>query len=502
MKKRITALFTVFSLLFATILGRIGYVSMASTYSVSENYNSYSMIIDTNYPNLYYSNLEKINNNKIEYVAIIKPDEKNIGELSKLFTYSERQEILNELRNGYPVIKSIDLRNKNKTNHIKTVKVYTDNITNLRQLISIESNGLLSYLNSDYAVKKINYSIDAKGRLLSGDDGKVTDVNYGNRYGLKLTIDKDIQNLAYSCSEKIDNGAIIIMDVNASNILACVSKPDDVYINKCFSEYAVGSIFKLIVAATAIENNCLLTYKCDGKIKVGDTVFSCQNNHIHGEQNLKTALANSCNCYFVNLALNLGKNNILNTSKKLGFDSKINLYDDWSVSSSHLPSSTTLNSKGQLSLLGFGQGELLATPLQMCSALCTIANGGVFNTPKLISDTVTENGELKNYQYKQCTQKVLQKSTCDTLLNYMRYTVSNGTAKNADTDENQSAGKTATAQTGQYENGNEILNTWFAGVYPYNNPKYAIVILNENGSSGAEDCCPIFRSIVENLKML
>ena len=62
-----------------------------------------------------------------------------------------------------------------------------------------------------------------------------------------------------------------------------------------------------------------------------------------------------------------------------------------------------------------------------------------------------------------------------------------------------SAGKTSTAQSGRYENGTEILNTWFAGVYPYDNPEYAIVVMTENGKSGAGDCCPIFRAIVEKL---
>ena len=46
---------------------------------------------------------------------------------------------------------------------------------------------------------------------------------------------------------------------------------------------------------------------------------------------------------------------------------------------------------------------------------------------------------------------------------------------------------------------NEYLNTWFAGVYPYDNPKYAVVVMKEHGKSGSQDCCPIFRTIVEKL---
>jgi cell division protein FtsI/penicillin-binding protein 2 len=84
----------------------------------------------------------------------------------------------------------------------------------------------------------------------------------------------------------------------------------------------------------------------------------------------------------------------------------------------------------------------------------------------------------------------------------MRYVVTNGTGYKAETTSHKSAGKTATAQTGQYEDGVELLNTWFAGLYPYDNPKYAIVIMTEKGTSGSENCCPIFSTIVEKLETL
>ena len=80
----------------------------------------------------------------------------------------------------------------------------------------------------------------------------------------------------------------------------------------------------------------------------------------------------------------------------------------------------------------------------------------------------------------------------------MKYVVSNGTGANAYYD-GKTAGKTATAQSGIYANGKEVLNTWFAGFYPYNNPKYTIVVMREDGISGSGDCCPIFRRIVEKL---
>ncbi|MGN0523247.1 MAG: penicillin-binding transpeptidase domain-containing protein [Eubacterium sp.] len=497
MSKRFFCMLISFSLLFSAVIGRIGFVSLSGSYAVSEGYNSFILTIDSAYPTLYYSNLQRINNNKYKYVAVIRQSERDIAELYRLFEYDERQKILEELKNGYPVIRYVDIETKNKANSIQIFKAY-DSENSLKQLVSASSGGLLSYLDSNYATKKISFSIDAKGRILAGDKGNIIENNYGDYYGLKLTIDKNVQEIAYDACKDMKSGALIVMDVKTSKILACVSKPDDSYINKCFSNYTVGSVFKLVVAAAALENNIDLKYTCKGTIKVADTEYSCQANHIHGEQNIKTALANSCNCYFVNLALNLGAENIIETAKSLGFDEYINIYDSWNIKGSTLPDENVLNSKGQLSLLGFGQGKLLSTPLQICNSLCTIANNGIYNKPFLVEGIVDSKGNINLNKFVD-GKKALSNETGEKIVNYMRYVVSGGTGKAADTDKGLSAGKTATAQTGQYVNGVELLNTWFAGVYPYNQPKYAIVVMTEQGTSGAKDCCPIFSTIVEKL---
>ena len=92
----------------------------------------------------------------------------------------------------------------------------------------------------------------------------------------------------------------------------------------------------------------------------------------------------------------------------------------------------------------------------------------------------------------------MSEKTAETLREYMRYVVTNGTGMPAEYN-NNSAGKTSTAESGIYVENKEILNTWFAGFYPYDNPKYAIVVLTEDGVSGSTDCCPVFRTIVENI---
>jgi cell division protein FtsI/penicillin-binding protein 2 len=498
MRKRIICLSIVVTLFITGICGRIGYIIFSGSYTVSEGYNSYVQTIDTLSPYLYYSNFSKMTNNENVYVAVIRPNAQCLNELNRLFNYTECQNIIEELKQGYPIVKVIDSEKKNRVKNIEIYKATTTN-NNCFQLIDAKSSGLMKYLDNSVGSRKITFSIDAKGRLLTGDDGTIVDDNYDTKEGLKLSIDKKIQQITYSACASMKNGCAIVMNVEDSSILACVTKPDSSYINKPFSQYSVGSVFKIVVAACAVENGVDLKYTCNGSITVGDTKYSCQSNHIHGYQTLKMALANSCNCYFVNLALTLGKDKIIDTANKLGFDDITTIYNDWQVTNAILPSNDELSSKGQLALLGFGQGKLMSTPLQICSTLCTIANGGMKNVSKLIVSTVDSKGNETKVKYES-SQRALSKDTCDTVLKYLRYVVSNGTGINADTDSHQSAGKTATAQTGQFIDGKEQLNTWFAGVYPYDEPKYAIVIMTEQGESGAVDCCPIFSTIIESLE--
>jgi penicillin-binding protein 2 len=144
---------------------------------------------------------------------------------------------------------------------------------------------------------------------------------------------------------------------------------------------------------------------------------------------------------------------------------------------------------------------LTSSPLQIASLLCTIANDGYFSQPKLVMSNINNENVQEDIAYPS-KEKVLKTNTCKKLIEYMRYVVTDGTAHIMMNGDKKSAGKTATAQTGQYSDGIEKLNTWFIGLYPYDKPKYAIVVMTEQGSSGAEDCCPIFSTIVGHLKKM
>lgn len=487
MSKRILSLALFFSFVFTSVVGRCFYVSTNKTYAVADSYNSISLDINKLYTNIYDRNNKPLNNNSTSLVAIIRPNERDMSELHLLFNTDEVKSITTELSEGKPVIKPIT--RYAQTKYIKVVEIINENSEDMlcKHLINRYYGGLETAVSKEIGKCSINYSVDALGRILSGDEGKLINKNYNNKDGVKISIDRDIQQIVETSANNIKKGAVVVMDVNTSQILASYSKGED-YINRAASPYAVGSIFKLVVTACAIENGVYLTYDCKNNITVGDTTYHCQKNKAHGKQNMKQALANSCNCYFVNLALKLGADKLYNFTDRFQINNTCKVYNTYSVKSGHLLSREKLYSKGQLALIGFGQGELTDTPIHFASIVGALVNGGYYIQPTL---------ELKKSSKKQ----VISPKTSQKMRKYMRYVVSNGTGISADFN-NKSAGKTATAQSGIYVDGKEILNTWFVGIYPYDEPKYSIVIMCEDGKSGAGDCCPIFCTIVEKLDEL
>lgn len=485
MRKRLISLICVFSLIFAGIAGRCAYIALGTDYQVSDSYNSYTLNIGKLYTNIYDCRGIRMNNNDRSYIAVIRPNEKCLNELDKLFTEQEIAEITSELSQGYPIIRTVS--QKADTQYIKIFEKIGDDNVPAPQLLKKEYGGLEQYAGEEIGSLSVNFSVDALGRLLTGDDGTIVDDDYDNNDGIVISIDSKIQKIAEESAKNLPKGAVVVMDADTSRVLASVSKGDD-YINRAISPYAVGSVFKMIVCACAIENNLNPVFNCTSKIKVSDTEFHCQNNNSHGIQNMKQALANSCNCYFVNLALELGSDEIVKTAEKFGFGKAYELYNNWTVKAGTFPSESELNSLGQLALIGFGQGMLTDSPMHFASAVSCIANGGNYTPATLDITEVSEN-------------KIISENTSEKLKEYMRFVVSDGTGAAADYD-GKSAGKTATAQSGIYKNGIEVLNTWFAGFYPYKNPKYTIVVMREDGVSGAGDCCPIFYSIVEKLSKI
>ena len=217
---------------------------------------------------------------------------------------------------------------------------------------------------------------------------------------------------------------------------------------------------------------------------------------------LKRAITYSCNPYFIELACSIGGKQLLKTAEKLGFNKSTDLGNGYFTDKGNLPDIKELNSDAAIGNLGFGQGSLLATPLQVANCYAVIANGGYYNEPTLIKGYIDENNKITNGS-KSKKEKVLESETCNILKEYLLNVVTEGTGKTAFTALFDSCGKTATAESGQFnKNGDEIVHTWFVSFFPYKNPQYVICVMKENGVSGGIDCTPAVKEIGEEIYIL
>ena len=365
-----------------------------------------------------------------------------------------------------------------------------------------------NFLSENSGKLTVSFQVDAVGRVLAGMDKYINDNNFTSKAGVVLTLDSTIQKAAESAldSSNIKSGATVIMKVHTGEILAMASVPTydpnniadyltaegSPFINKALMSYSVGSIFKPFVAACAIENGISpeFKYECKGKITVGDRGFRCYDNKAHGKINMTEALEVSCNCYFVNLINKIDTEHLLSLCKKSGLGQELTLAPGISSAKGILPSEKSLESKGTLANFAFGQGEFLASPLQISSLYHTLTTGN-YITPNLVMG-FTNNIGLMTKEKSAEPIKVLSDEAVSLISKMLSsagesYNISGG------------AGKTGTAQSGVYNDGKETLRTWFAGYYPAEKPEYIIVILCENGRSGTADCVPVFKEIIKGL---
>ncbi len=361
----------------------------------------------------------------------------------------------------------------------------------------------------------VTYYTDGTGRLLLGEEIVLsTDENFEHA-GVVLSLDGDIQLAAEKALLSTEKGAAVVLDAQTGEILAAASVPsfdpneieeyldaeNAPFVNRAFSAYTVGSTWKLLVVATALESGIPTErrFNCTGKIEVEGRVYKCHWELGHGEIDMKRALEISCNPYFIDLALEVGGEKILDTAKNLGFGAGNSLAEGLSSASGKLPDENSLKAKTALASFAFGQGKLMATPLQLTVLASAIANGGKAVTPKLVLGTYDKNGNYSESP-SYVPNPVMSEKTAEILREMMVSVVENGSGKNAKPHSGAAGGKTASAQTGQFDSdGNEIIHAWFLGFYPAEDPRYAIVVLAEGMNSGGDFAAPIFKEICEAL---
>ena len=374
------------------------------------------------------------------------------------------------------------------------------------------------WLASCDSAADITFTVSGVGEVLAGAESSLQ-ISGRAGGGIVTTLDHRIQEITERELSALDvPGAAVVLDCRSGDILACASTPvyapDDLaaalddpqspFINRALSAYSVGSVFKLVIAAAALENgfNPLYRYDCSGQISIYGKRFRCHKWNGHGLLDMEGALVNSCNPYFISLTRLLPAAVLHDLAADFGFGQTIPLADGIVSAAGTLQSVRDLQIDAEKANFSFGQGRLLASPLQVAAMTACIANDGIFCTPRLVLGR-TADGTALAEQSDTRSRRVLQSETAEMIREMMAAVLEKSDSANGKPYNTRAGGKTSTAQTGQFDDsGTELCHAWMTGFFPLSSPRYAVTVFAENGGSGNETAAPVFRAVIEAMMRL
>ena len=359
----------------------------------------------------------------------------------------------------------------------------------------------------------VSYKVDAYGRALAVGR-RIQGAYEEGGQSVVLTLDERIQTLAEQVArDKIGSGAVIVVELPNCEIRAMVSVPDfsvtDIepaltdkrspLLNRAVSAYNAGSVFKLVTAAAALENGISenLAFDCKGSTTVAGRTFKCNNEHGHGMMDMEDAMAQSCNNYFICLAQQVGGKALRAMAERFGIGRRLELAPGMYGAGGRLPDERALSAPHALANFSFGQGDLMVTPLQMCAVVQIITNDGNALPPSLVERTLDQNGRTAADYAQKTATPVISKRTAKLLKKFMIQCVENGTGRPGAPDIGGAGAKTGTAETGWKKDNRSVTQAWYVGFCPTEQPRYAVVVLTEDGHGGGATSGPAFKAIAD-----
>jgi penicillin-binding protein 2 len=344
------------------------------------------------------------------------------------------------------------------------------------------------------------------------------------------TVDRRIQEAAEKAMEG-HAGAVVVMDPRNGDVLAMVSTPafqidrftgaidreswlrvmkdpEFPMLNRTIqSQYAPGSVFKIVVAAAGLQEKTLTpadrTY-CNGEFQLGTWTFKDWKREGHGTVDALDAMRHSCNVFFYQAGLKIGGAAITKYASAFGLGQATGI-DLGAEKFGLIPSPKTRGRRGvaafqagEIVNMSIGQGQVLVTPMQVARFMAAVANGGVLWKPRLVqrierpergvvwSDTGTVTGHV---ELNPAVWAFLRQSLWAVVND-------NGTGAGARIPGLDIAGKTGTAQmiaNSKAEKGQD--HAWFASFAPVKDPEVVVVVLVERGGKGGQVAAPIARKI-------
>lgn len=323
---------------------------------------------------------------------------------------------------------------------------------------------------------------------------------------LYMTIDSEVNKVARQALGNY-NGTVGVYNYETGQIVCMVSTPDydpqnppavdpnetsGIFINKFLSATITpGSIFKIITTVAAIEkmpDYDNFKYTCQGKTLINNEKITCP--HTHGYQDAYGALANSCNCAYGHLAVDLGAKTLKKYTSKANLDAS---YDVDGIQTKagtfNFPDEATIS----LGWAGIGQYEDQVNPLSYMVFMGAVANGGKAAMPYLIDSIKVENAFDVRKGKTVMTDELINPETAAELTKMMKNNVQKTYG------EYNYPGLDIYAKSGTAERGDGYSNTWFAGFLKNKEYPYAFVVCVEKGASGSGTSGPIANKVLQAL---
>lgn len=400
---------------------------------------------------------------------------------------------------------------------------------------------------------------------LSGTPGKIISAKTAGGVSLPFTYEKYIEaedgcdinltidiEMQYFLEKHIDNARVehnvqnrvagIIVDVKTGEVLAMSSKPDfdpndpftisdeivlsalaeknpvgseeywkaynsmaaSLRSNKLCEQYEPGSTFKILTSAMALEEGLVSlteTFNCTGSLHIASETIRCHKRDGHGVETFKEGLSNSCNPVFMELSSRIGYEKFYNYITVFGLRDKTGVGVPGEQTGYHyrLADMNVVD----LATSSFGQGFKI-TPLQLISAVCSVANDGKYMQPYIIKSITDSKGNIVVSNSPKVVKQTVSEKTSEILCEYLEYAVVAG--KKAYLEGYKIAGKTGTSE--KLDSGNdEARIASFIGFAPADDPQVCVLVVVDEPNSevqyGSYIAAPLAKDILaDSLKHL
>lgn len=355
----------------------------------------------------------------------------------------------------------------------------------------------------------INSDISEKEKLDNELSGRK---NPGN--DVFTTLDVPLQEAA-DAALGLYRGAVVVTEVKTGRVLAMVSKPD--YDPNSIAEewtrlnedtdkaallnratqglYPPGSTFKIVTALAYIRQFPDTwedySFNCTGAYSHGQSRISCYHGSVHGQVDMTTSFAKSCNASFANIGMSLDRQKFGETIDGLLFNQELPIPLAYKRTSVALDGNSTDDEVIQTSI---GQGKTQITPMQLNMITAAIANGGELMNPVFVDKVQNANGKVLEKNSPSVYKRLMSKTEAEAMSALMEDVVQEGTGRKLKDRSYTAAGKTGSAE---FSTNKEESHAWFTGFAPVEDPEIAVTVIVERAGSGSDYAVPLARRVFD-----